>query len=596
MATDILVLSDLTADPTQFIQQFQTSLTNKPTWVGNLTTQTSQTMIEMISAVGGFAQGRIIREAEDVFSETAQSDSAIRSITQMQGLRMSRYLPAGMTCVLTSTTTVSIPPLTQFSCAGTSFFNRDQLSFVAGVPLQLTLYEGSVAAYTMSGLGTERQTFVSQEDAFVISDLDTMVTVNQQIIPKAYGGLWNFDGLPGYSDITMSDGRLLLQFGNLGGTNGQFGTIPLTNDQVVISYAITSGESGNSIVTVDKSVTVTGQPQITGLSTANPKGGANDKPVIAYKNIAAGGFGTYNSAVTKSQYQAIIGTYPGIVDAVTQAQREIDPSNYRWMNVIRVAGLTASSWTQAQKKQFTDYCQTVTMYSTYFLWQDPTPIPRTVALDVYIFNSAIPDQVKQNSITAITKLFTPRPGLLMTNFYVSDLEWLIKQANPGQVSYVIPRLPSGPMIVTAPESPVPTFTLNPTGGNLGTYSYAYAVSTTLTTGETGTPVNWVFPQIVATGPSTYSITLTWNPVIDAQTYHVWGRDPINLGKLADVAAVPNAIQTFTDSGSITPVPPVPPAVSDFPIRYNSLASLTINVYYAERQQRFDDNPTRLIGS
>lgn len=590
MATTNLVLSDLTADVDQFVQQFQAALANKPTWKGNLTTQTSQTLIELISSVGAYAQGRIIREAEDVFSETAQADDSILSITQMQGLRIARFLPAGVTGTLTSPISVSLPPLTQFSCGGAYFFNRTQLQLLANTPLNVTLFEGKIYSYAMSGLGTERQTFVSSQDGFVISDQDVIVQVNGTLIPKSFGVLWNFDGLPGYADLTMSDGRLLIQFGNLGGINGQFGTIPQINDTVVISYPVTQGSNGNNVTTINKAVSVTGFPQIVGQFNANPTGGSNDKPVVAYKNVAAGGFGTYQSAVTKSQYQATIATFPGILDAVTQAQREINPSDPRWMNIIRVAGLTSSPWTQQQKKDFTDFCQTVTMYAPYFLWQDPIAIPRDVNLDVFVFNSAIPSQVQTAVFTAISNLFAPRPGLLMTNFYISDLVNVAKAAAPGQISYIIPNAPTGSMIVTAPDSPDITYTLIPAGGSLGSSVYAYAVSTTLNTGEVGVPTNWTFPQVISLTNS-YGIKLDWPAVVNAASYQIWGRISGTLGLLA---SVPASQLTFTDNGSITPTSGPPTTIANTPIRYNSLNSLTVNVFFAERQQRLDNgDPTRL---
>jgi len=589
--TMFLTLSNLTADVEQFVTQFQQYLLTQPTWAGNLTTQTSETLVELISTIGVFAQARIIREAEDVFSETAESDSAILAITQMQGLRIARYLPAGMTCTITSPVTVTLAPLTQFSCAGNNFFNRDALQLLANTPLLTTLFEGQIFSYSMNGLGTEHQTFVSSQDGFVVSDQDTMVQVNNTVVPKSYGGLWNFDGLPGFADITMSDGRLLIQFGSLGGINGQFATIPQTNDVVVVSFPVTQGASGNSIVSNGKTLTVTGFPLITGTATANPSGGANDKPVIAYKNVAAGGFGTYSSAVTKSQYVATIGTYPGIIDAVTQAQREIDPSDYRWMNVIRVSGLTTSPWTQAQIQTFTNYCQTVTMYSTYFLWQDPIAVPRDVALEIYVFNSALLEQVEAACTVAINNLFAPRPGILMTNFYISDLIAVCKQANPGLISYIIPQAPTGSMIVTAPESPQITYETVPGGGTLGPLVYAYSISTTLTNGQVGIPQNWVFPQII-TEIDSYAVVLNWPAVYGAASYQVWGRAPgtSELGLLATVSA---STLTFTDTGAITPTGTVPTSL-DFPIQYNSLNSLTLTVNYSDRQQKLINSlPSRL---
>jgi hypothetical protein len=595
-----LVLSDLTADVDQFVQQFQAYLQQKPVWVGNLTTQTSQTLIELVSTVGTFAQGRVIREAEDAFAETAQSDSAILSITQMQGLRIARCLPAQAPASITSPVDVTLPPYTQFSAAGNYFFNRDALTFKANIPLAVTLYEGQLYSYQMNGLGTERQTFVGSQDAFVVSDQDVTVQINSTIIPKSYGGLWNFDGLPGYADITTSDGRLLLQFGNLGGTSAQFGTlqafgsIPQVSDTVVITYPVTHGANGNSLTTSGTQVTVTGFPLIYGVMTDNPQGGSNQNPTLAYKNVASGGFGTYQSAVTKSQYLATVATFPGIVDAVTQAQREINPSDYRWMNVIRVSGLTTSPWSQAQIKEFTDYCQAVSMYSCYFLWQEPIAVPRTVQMNVYIFNSALPQQVQTQVTDAIIKLFAPRPGLLRTNFYESDLERAAFKSSPGQISYVEVLSPTGPMIVTAPTSPQITYTLVPGGGSLGELVYGYAISTTLTNGQSGTPTNWVFPQVIST-TADYGITLTWPAVMDAASYTVWGRAPgASLGILTTVPATSAATYTFTDNGTLTPSGPTPTTIANTPIQYNTLAQPpVINVFYSERQQQIDSGqPSR----
>ncbi|WP_391858014.1 hypothetical protein, partial [Vibrio cidicii] len=123
--------------------------------------------------------------------------------------------------------------------AGQYFFNRDEITFTDANPINVTLYEGQVYAYQMPGLGTERQTFVGAQDNFSVSDRDVAVLINGIMIPKAYGCLWNFDGLPGFSDQTMSDGRLLIQFGNYGGLNGNFGSIPGVNDTVIVMYPIT---------------------------------------------------------------------------------------------------------------------------------------------------------------------------------------------------------------------------------------------------------------------------------------------------------------------------------------------------------------------
>jgi hypothetical protein len=217
-----------------------------------------------------------------------------------------------------------------------------------------------------------------------------------------------------------------------------------------------------------------------------------------------------------------------------------------------------------------------------------------VVMNVYIFNSALPAQVQTQVSNAIVQLFAPRPGLLMTNFYESDLEQAAFASSPNQISYVEVLQPTGPMIVTAPTSPQITYTLVPGGGSLGELVYAYAISTTLQNGQVGTPVSWVFPQVIST-TADYGITLTWPAVANAATYTVWGRAPgSTLGVLTTVTATDAESYTFTDNGSLTPTGGPPTTVANTPIQYNTLASApTINVFYSERQQQIDSSqPSR----
>lgn len=74
---DVIDLSTVTVDQQQFVQQLADTLAVKQSWTTGITTQTSQTLIELIAAIGTFNTAKILRAKEDAFSETAQSDSAI---------------------------------------------------------------------------------------------------------------------------------------------------------------------------------------------------------------------------------------------------------------------------------------------------------------------------------------------------------------------------------------------------------------------------------------------------------------------------------------------------------------------------------------
>ncbi|QDH83678.1 hypothetical protein [Achromobacter phage Motura] len=587
MADEILQLSDLTADFDEFKDQFNEFLRTRPVWKGTLTTMTSQTLIDLVSAVGAHAQARLMRASEDSFAETAQSDDAIRAITQMQGLRLTRKNPAVIPATLNSAQDVTIPPYTQFTVGGQYYFNRDQLPIVANVPEAVELYQGQLVVYQVGMVGTPYQTFLSDEDGFNVSDTDTVVRVNGNIIEQSRGGLWNYRNLPAYSDLTLADGKLLVQFGN-----ETFGSMPGVNDTVLISYALTEGDSGNNKNLKDKKVNIDGFPLISGIVTADPTGGSDEKPIVVYKNVASGSFGTYQSAVTRAQYIAMVSTYPGIIDAITQAQREIDPMDLKWMNVIRVSALTNSPWTQSMIADFIEYMEKTTMYSTRFYWQDPIPVDRDLSINVYCYNTAVLSQIKQISETAITQLFAPKPGILLTDFFESDLTSTIKTATTGQVSHVDVISPTVAMTVSPPQAVRPEVTPVPGGGVLGPQVYGYSIAVE-TADEIGPPNKWVFPQLKGTLANN-ALSLTWKTVPNAIRYHIYGRNSQQgYGLIVTLAAVPNVdTMTYVDTGAITPVGPLPPTISQAPIRYNRLRSLIINVYYADRQQKMDGTPER----
>lgn len=577
--TQVLRLSDLTVDFDDFVTQMNNYLSQQQVWKGQLTTQTSQTLIELAATVGVHDNARLIRFAEDAFAETAQSDEAILSITAMQGLRITRMLPAQMSISITSPVAVSISPYTQFTVGGTMFFNREQIDIAANQTLNITLAQGQVFSINMFGLGTPYQAWVSEEDSFVVSDLDTQVRINGSLIPKTAGTLWNYRGMDAYADLTLPDGRLNVQFGN-----AQFGTMPRTQDQVTITYVITDGQNSNSLQIVGRSVNVTGFPQITGTVLQNPTGGAPQNPVQVYKNVASGSFGTYESAVTRNQYVATALAYPGVVDAITQAQREINPMDLQWMNVVRISMLTNSPWTQQQQNEYLADLQARTMYAVRLMLVNAIPIDRDIDIDVYAFNTATLSQVQSQSEDAVRQLFAPKPGILMTDFFESDLDTAIKKANNGQVSYLIVNQPQSPMYVNAPPAADLLYQVVPGGGTLDERVYAYSVAVTNAL-DAGPPNKWVFPQVV--GGNNNAIMLTWNEVPDAVSYRIYGRVGGAIGQIGPAipAVAGGPPQVFLDNGSITPTGGMPNTLDQAPIRYNRLRSLTIRTHYADRQTR-----------
>jgi len=643
---DLINLLDSTVDQAQFVSQFEADLATTDTWSTGLTTQTSQTLIEFISAIGTFLTSRISRAVEDAFPETAQSDSAIRAIVNMQGTRLSRKLPATVPATLVSTTTQTLPPYSQLSGGGYNWFLKDAIHLSANVPQTVTLREGIVVSSTLSGLGSDLQTWVSVDDAFTVSDQDVLVQLNGVDLTKAFGALWNYPGQKAYADSTLSDGRLNIQFGAQG-----YGAVPGVNDRVAITYAKTQGTTVNGANLTNVSINGSSVSNVTGHFTGNPSGGADERSTFAYKNFAAGSFGTYSSAVTKSQYAATVANYPGIIDAITQAQREINPAALEWMNVIRVSALTSSTWSQDQVDEFLSYLQSVTMYQPKFLWQAPVAIPNIVDISVYCFNSVNSlDDVKTKVTKAIENLFSARPGILLTDLFASDLVETAFNAAPGQISYVLVNKPTSPMIVTSPLSPKLTATIIAGSGTVTPAVYAYAVAVDAATpspnflgyidasvnpgyptGATAAGQYWIISkpgmigptglqfavnkgdQIVSGDPPGTSWTIVatppgiidhgnptnWiNPQVVTTSEGIiidWSSNPVpnaltykvwgrRAGALGIIAALDADTLHYLDIAASDPTPLPFGAASDTLIRYNTLQSLNVNVDYSPRQQ------------
>ena len=599
-----LIISDMSMDFDQFVSDFQNYLQKKGSWKGNLTTMTGQTLIELVAALGTFDQTKINRAFQDCFAETAVSDSAIRACAVMQGVRMTRRLPAQIEAEITAPRGLVIPAYSQFQCAGYSFFNREAFKFLDDegdtVTLTVTLYQGEVIIYNITGNGTNLQAWVSPEDNFVVSDQDVKVSINGEDIPVSYAGLWNYKDQPACQDLTTSTGRLVIHFGSNEMTSGYsadlielepitYGSVPTINDQVTITYCTTEGANGNNYVTINNTISIDGYEDVEGTALTNPRYGCAEKSTLTYKNNTASSFGTYGSAVTKSQYSAIVNTYPGVIDTITQAQREINPGDLQYMNVIWVTGVTTEPWDAKKKQEFCKWCEAQSMYSTRFVWVDAEEVPRTISMRVYCFNSAVLTDAENNVKQALLNLFKPRPGILMTNIYRSDIINAALRSDEN-ISYVTLEEPTVDFIVTPPTAPLLSFVINDNKGgkNFEAGQYAYCVTMVNQDNIESTKDNWVHP-LITEDMKNPTITLNWYDDPYAKEYRIYGRIAEHAGYMATVQA---GTSTWTDNGTVTPDESKFSLGKQVDIKYNSLNvidNLTVTCSYAERQQRLDNS-------
>lgn len=571
MAT--LNLSSLTSGFEGFKSELSTFLQTKDSWRGNIDSSVGETLIEMIAAVGASNEAKIRRARQDVIPETATSDRGIYSLADFQGVRLTRRIPGSCTVLLTSTVAQTLPPFSSFEGGGTSFFNRLPIIFVANIPQTVTLYQGSIVVKNATGIDEDYQLFLSTEDKFLVSDIDVQVKINSFVLKRSLDGVWTLKFTKGFVDRTLPDGKLLIQFGN-----GFYGSRPSVNDSIQLTYAVTLGKDANRLTLLTNRISSSGYSTISGAFTSNLTGGTNEKEAVVYKNVASPTFGTFGSAVNRSQYINIAFQYPGVVDVATFAQREVNPTALEWMNLFKIVLLTSTVWTAAQKKVFLAFMNEKTMYSGRFFLADPVAVPVNLSIRVYCYNWGDTGAVNIAVQAAITNLFAIRSGSLNYDFYLSDIRAAVQKADPS-IEYFEILSPSTDVIVSSRSVDYPVLAEVAAGGTLPASFYFYSVAVQTSAGIVTTK----FWEFIQTTGATSAVKLTWDPIPGALNYFVYGRtssSPVP-GLIATVAP---ALTTYTDTGAVVPGLP-PPTQNTSTVQYSTLGTLTVNVLYSTRPAR-----------
>jgi hypothetical protein len=291
-----------------------------------------------------------------------------------------------------------------------------------------------------------------------------------------------------------------------------------------------------------------------------------------------------NKATTRSEFSALPLTYPGVMDALVVGQREVAPTDVRYMNLVRVSLLTSSPMTDAFWSAFSSWYTRRIMYPVRIYRQDPIPMAVSVSLNVYCSSTADLPTVKAKVIAAVTELFTPRAGYIGFNIYRSDIYDAVRNCDPT-VQFTEMASPSLDVIVDA-KGPRNLFVteMNDTAGGLfpggsgilTAGDYTYGVSTVNSVGESLVS-NVGSVQRTTTGVNRVS----WNRVLGAVSYKVYGRTPFNRGYLGTVTDTGAGSYAFYDLGTITPVGGLP-ALDTSGVHYATMSSLVVNVYYNNR--------------
>lgn len=591
-------LARVQPDRDSILLQLVQALQNKDAWKDRVVSSTGRTLVDFVAAVGAYSQFSIESAYQEVWPESAKNADSLYAAANFAGVRYNRKRPASIRVLLRTypgAAAVVISPYTQFNIAGTFWFNRDPIYLLGnGVvvpesPPQ-TLFQGKIVSTTISGIGTDYQAFVSPEDGFMVSDADVLVKLNNNSIPVIQSGLWTLKSQAGAQDLSLPNGNMFLLFGN-----DNFGTKPTVNDQLTITYAVTFGSDGNNLQVKDKVVAVPAYPEVTGTVVTAASGGGSQTDPFVYKNVTPALWGAFDSSVTPAQYKMLPLQYPGVIDAQTYSQREINPKALTWMNNIKVVLLTEGDtpWTDNQWDTFSEWMNARTMYKSQFIRRDPKPQPIEVEVDIFCSNYSNLTEIKSKVEAAIVNLFAPRQGIIGFDFYRSDIERAIKKAD-SNIEYIILKKPSIDIVLSSLTVERPQLRSFPgSGGFLTTQTpYDYAISAVVAgtggglAGESA-PAKWSSIQLPL---GHNSVQLTWQRLPGVTSYNIWGRTTATrLGKIGSVAAsaVTDGVMVYFDKGDNTPegLVPVEATIDNF---YAKIAAApVVRAFYSTRPKKLD---------
>ena len=547
--------------------QLEATLSNYSAWRDTLPTGTGRTLTDWIAAVGANDQYAIEHAFRESF-RTARLDSSIFAQALLLGVRLMRKRPCYTRVSLqkVTTDTITIPAYTQFSTTGSALFNRTAITLIGTTPVEVLLYEGVPYTKSVIGDGTAYQMYVSDDADFTVSESDVNVKLNDVTLPRTTRGLWKLADSQGYSDSTTATGQLLVTFGGDG-----YGSTPQTSDRIELTYVTTKGSFGQNAALTGANIVCNGYKEVSGVALTGLSGGADEKEPIFYRKLGPQLFAARDGATTEEEYSAVAARYGGVIDAKVLGQRNIAPADARWMNMVQVSLLTQRPWSGADWDEFDDWFRKRSMYPVRLFRKDPVPVVVDISVRVFCQGRADLALVKAGIVRQIEKLFAPRPGLIDNNIYLSDIHGAIKDSD-STIEYADILTPSTDVLVSVkPPSPLTLTALS--GGTLAAGQYSVAVTAVTDLGET-LATNFTSVVVGANG----AVKIDWPEVPQATSYNIYGRTPLNLGR---IGTVPAGTLTFTDTGAVTPVTGLP-LINGAGHRYPKLGTLTVETQYTNR--------------
>jgi hypothetical protein len=303
-----------------------------PLWTNRDPADFGMTILETFAYMGDILNYYIDKSANEAFISTASQRENILQLSKLLGYKPTE--PTAATCTVTfsntSASSIIVPKLTRVATSAVSNASTTQIIFetdaevtvpAGSTTTTVTATQGITVSNELVGesKGTVNQSFELSQSSVISNSISVVVGgTNYTQVPY----LIDYSGYdPVFSTYTNGDGVTFIIFGD-----GISGRVPPNTAQIVATYRVGGGASGNVAVNTIKYITNLSTSGLTVLnkyvSAAIPgaaSGGADQESTDSIRASAPASIKTLNRAVALSDYASLVVQVSGVAKATAIA-------------------------------------------------------------------------------------------------------------------------------------------------------------------------------------------------------------------------------------------------------------------------------------
>jgi hypothetical protein len=303
-----------------------------PLWTNRDPADFGITILETFAYMGDILNYYIDKSANEAFISTASQRENILQLAKLLGYKPTE--PTAATCTVTfsntSASSIVVPKLTKVATSTVSNASTTQIIFETDAEVTVAAGSTTTTVTATQGItvsneligeskGTVNQFFELSQSSVISNSISVVVGgTNYTQVPY----LIDYSGYdPVFSTYTNGDGATFIIFGD-----GISGRVPPNTAQIVATYRVGGGASGNVAVNTIKYIT---NLSTSGLTVLNKyvsasilgaaSGGADQESTDSIRASAPASIKTLNRAVALSDYASLVVQVSGVAKATAIA-------------------------------------------------------------------------------------------------------------------------------------------------------------------------------------------------------------------------------------------------------------------------------------